>query len=39
MEWTYSDATGLASLAYGWTFAATVWADVAVVALANRGVR
>lgn len=33
------DATGAASLIYGWLLAAAVWVVVAVVALANRGVR
>lgn len=33
------DATGAASLIYGWLLAVAVWAVVAVVALANRGVR
>ena len=33
------DATGAASLIYGWLLAAAVWVAVAVVALANRGVR
>jgi membrane protease YdiL (CAAX protease family) len=33
------DATGTASLIYGWLLAGAVWVVVAVVALANRGVR
>ena len=33
------EATGAASLIYGWLLAAAIWVVVAVVALSNRGVR